>query len=55
MTNPKSKMTFSHWGGKVTIQKDHSDITIEEFFEMVRCIALGAGFSEESINQYLEQ
>jgi hypothetical protein len=54
--NPKCKMSFTAWGEKVTIQKEYSDITMDEFARMCWHLASAAGFSEGTINEYfLEQ
>ena len=39
MTNPECYLKFESWGESVTITKDHSDITIDDFFMMCRQIA----------------
>jgi len=55
MESPKSKMTFTHWGEKVSITKPNSDITMEEFWGMCKDIAAGAGFSSEQIKEYFDE
>tara|TARA_R110001606_G_C15246380_1_gene636828 strand:- start:714 stop:959 length:246 start_codon:yes stop_codon:yes gene_type:complete len=50
-----SKISFQHWGEKVTIEREDSDIPIEEFHRMCRQLALAAGFAESIVNEYFEQ
>jgi len=47
-----SKISFEHWGDKVTIKKSHSDINIEEFWEMCKSLARAAGYDEYNIKEY---
>ena len=54
MNNPSCKMTFTHWGEKVTIKKPNSDITIEEFWEMCKTLAKAAGYHEDHIKEYFD-
>jgi hypothetical protein len=51
MKNTPFKITVEHWDEKVTIQKDHSDISFDEFVDMLRTLSIGVGFSQDSINE----
>ncbi len=51
----KSKISFQHWGEKVTIKKDRSDLTMGEFYKMCRQLALSSGFAEPLVNEYFEK
>ena len=51
MKNPPFKITVKHWGEKITIEKDHSDITFDEYVEMLRTLSRGVGFAQESIDE----
>ena len=51
MKNPPFKITVKHWDEKITIEKDHSDITFDEYVEMLRTLSRGVGFSQESIDE----
>ena len=55
MNNPASKMSFEHWGEKITIKKPTSDITIEEFWEMCKSLAKAAGYHEDQIKEYFDE
>ena len=50
--NQESRLSFKHWDEEVVIQKDHSDLTIGEFYQMCKQLALGAGFQPNSVNEY---
>jgi hypothetical protein len=52
--NPPCKFSFESWNEKVTIEKSHSDITIEEFWDTCKQLARGAGFAESSIKEYFD-
>ncbi len=51
MKNTPFKISVEHWGGKITVEKDHSDITFDEFVDMLRTLSRGVGYSQESINE----
>jgi hypothetical protein len=55
MENKPCKLTFQHWDETVSIEKNYSDITVDEFFEMCKQVALAAGFSRKNIKEYFEQ
>lgn len=55
MKKVKSKISFQHWDEKVIIKKDHSNITIGEFYQMCRLLALAAGYTESLVNEYFGQ
>ena len=52
MENKACVLRFSHWDSFVSIGKDHSDISLDEYFEMARDVALAAGFLPEQVNEY---
>ena len=45
------KISVEHWDEKITVEKDHSDITFDEYIEMLKTLSRGVGFGEESINE----
>lgn len=51
LENKPFKVTVEHWDEKITIEKDHSDITWDEFVEMLRTLSRGVGYSQESIDE----
>jgi cupin superfamily acireductone dioxygenase involved in methionine salvage len=51
LENKPFKVTVEHWDEKITVEKDHSDITFDEFVEMLRTLSRGVGFSQDYINE----
>ena len=52
MVNQESTLSFKHWDEEVVIKKDHSDLTIGEFYQMCKKLALGAGFQPNNVDEY---
>lgn len=52
MENPKSKISFTSWNETVSIEKPNSDLNMEEFYDMCKQLALGAGFDSKTVNEY---
>lgn len=50
-----SKFTGECYGTRVTIELDHSDLSIDELFDAFKGIALGLGFSESGWNDYIRE
>ena len=48
--NTPFKISVEHWDEKITVQKDHSDITFDEFVEMLRTLSRGVGWADKDIN-----
>jgi hypothetical protein len=51
LENKSFKITVEHWDEKITVEKDHSDITFDEFVEMLRALSRGVGFNQENIDE----
>ena len=51
LENKPFKISVEHWGEKITVEKDHSDITFDEFVDMLRTLSRGVGYDEKSINE----
>jgi len=51
LENKPFRVTVEHWDGKITVEKDYSDITFDEFVEMLRTISRGVGYSQEDIDE----
>ena len=45
------KISVEHWDEKITIEKDRSDITFEEYIEMLRTLTRGVGFTQSQIDE----
>ncbi len=52
MKNKPFKITVEHWDEKITIEKDHSDISFEEYVDILRALSRGVGFGKESIDEF---
>jgi len=50
--NPSCKLSFKHWGQKVSVQRDHSDLDIEEFHDLCKTLAYAAGFGDANVREY---
>jgi hypothetical protein len=44
-------MALENKSFKITVEKDHSDITFDEFVEMLRTLSRGVGFSQKNIDE----
>ena len=51
MKNKPFKITVEHWDEKITVEKDHSDISFDEYIEMLRTLSRGVGFGQDSIDE----
>ena len=51
MENVKCKLSFKHWDEKASVKKDYSDITLPEFYQMCRKLALAAGFTSDHVKE----
>ena len=47
MKNTPFKISVQHWDEKITVEKDHSDITFEEYIEILRTLSRGIGFGQD--------
>ena len=52
MKKVPSKISYKHWDETVTIEKEHSDLDICEFYQMCRNLALAVGYPESTVNEY---
>ena len=50
MENRPFKISVEHWDEKITVEKDHSDITFEEYIEILRTLSRGIGFGQDDID-----
>jgi hypothetical protein len=51
LENKPFRITVEHWDGKITVEKDYSDLTFDEYVEMLRTISRGVGYSQEDIDE----
>ena len=52
--NTPFKISVEHWDTKITIEKTHSDITWDDYVELLRDISKAAGWGEENINELFD-
>lgn len=52
LDNPPCKLSFTHWDETITIEKDHSDITFDDFIMMTQTLARAFGLTDEHIKEY---
>jgi hypothetical protein len=48
-------ITVKHWDEPISISKDHSDITFDDFMEMVRQIAVAIYSEKLFVDYFIEQ
>ena len=48
--NGPFKISVEHWDEKITVEKDHSDITFDEYIEMLRTLSRAVGWGGDDIN-----
>ena len=48
--NGPFKISVEHWDEKITVEKDHSDITFDEYVEMLRTLSRAVGWGVDDIN-----
>ena len=49
--NTPFKLSVKHWDRKITVEMDHSDITWDEYVELLRELSRAAGWDDESIQE----
>ena len=49
--NTPFKLSVKHWDRKITVEMDHSDISWDEYVELLRELSRAAGWSNESIEE----
>ena len=47
------RITIEHWDQKVSVEVDHSEVSIEEVFDMLQQVLLGAGWHPDQVKQIL--
>jgi len=45
------RITIEHWNCKVSVEANHSDITFDEYLDLLKSISLAAGWGVESVNE----
>lgn len=55
MENPPSKLSYTVWGRTVTIEREHSDIGLDDFKEDLYALARASGWSEEQVKEIFNE
>ena len=55
MTKQPFKLTVQHYDTKITIEKDYSDVTMEELHEMWLSMVKAIGYSTGTIKEYYSE
>ena len=48
---PPFIITIEHYNTKVSIEKNHSDVNINELTEMLMTICIAAGYDQDQVNK----
>ena len=49
------RITIEHWNYKISVEVDRSDITLEEYIDLLKSISLAAGWGVESVNEIFDR
>ena len=55
MLNKPFKLTVEHWNTKISIEKDHSDVGMEELHDMWISMVKAIGFSANTIKEFYDE
>jgi len=53
MTNQPCSLTVEHYDTKIKIEKDHSDVTLHEMFDMFKTACLGMTYPIDLYNEVI--
>ena len=48
------KISVEHWDKKVTVEIDHSDITWEEYVDLLKEVTKAVGWADDSISELFD-
>lgn len=51
ITNP-FRVTVEHWDQKISVELNRSDITFDEYIELLRAVSKAVGWGDDSIEEY---
>lgn len=46
------RVTVEHWDQKISVELDRSDITFDEYIELLRAVSKAVGWGDDSIKEY---
>jgi hypothetical protein len=53
INNQNAKMTLSCYGKTTTVEFDHSDVGLDEYFHAFKTLLVGATFSEKQFENFM--
>lgn len=55
MTNKPFKLTVKQWDTKTSIEKDYSDVNINELHEMWVSMLIAIGYNSDTIKEFYDE
>jgi len=49
------RITIEHYDKKVSIEVDHSDVSMDDLWDMLRQITLAVGYHPETVKEYFDE
>ena len=49
------KITVEHYDEKVSIERENDDLDFNEFMQLVKKVAHGVGYADETVNEWFNQ
>ena len=46
------KVTVEHWDQKISVELNRSDITFDEYIDLLRTVSKAVGWGEDNIKEY---
>ena len=47
------KLELTTYGKKISLETQHDDVSVEEYFDAFKTLLIGATFSEKTINEFI--
>lgn len=54
MINPNSVITYKHYDETISIESKGSDISMEDFHDLCRRLALAVGYHEDNVKEWFD-
>ena len=49
------RVSVEHWDQKISVELDRSDITFDEYIDLLRTVSKAVGWSEDNIKEYFKE
>ena len=46
------RVTVEHWDQKISVELDRSDITFDEYVDLLKAVSKAVGWSEDNLKEY---